>query len=75
MFRLDVLQGQWLAFTLVGGTAILFATILLFVALWRPRAEGPLRSFMPWFLILLFGGQLLFAALYVARAIMRTPNW
>jgi hypothetical protein len=75
MFRLDVLQNQWLIFTLAGGAAILFATILLFVALWRPRDEAPRRPFMPWLIILLFGGTLLFAAVYVGRAILRTPNW
>ena len=75
MFRLDVLQNQWLILTLVGGMAILLATVLLFVALWRPRDEAPRRPFMPWFLILLLGSALLFAAVYVTHAIVRTPNW
>jgi phosphoglycerol transferase MdoB-like AlkP superfamily enzyme len=74
MFRLDVLQNQWLIFTLIGGAAILSATILLFVALWRPRDQAP-RHFMPWLLILLFGAAALFAAVYVAHAIARAPNW
>jgi fatty acid desaturase len=75
VFRLDVLQNQWLIFALVGGAAILFATILLLVALWRPRDEVPRRHFMPWLIILLFGCTLLFVAVYVARAILRPPNW
>ncbi len=75
MFRLDVLQNQWLVFTLIGGAAILLATILLFVALWRPREEAPKAPFMPWLIILLFGGFALFVVLYAARAILRAPNW
>ena len=75
MLRLDVLQGQWLIFALLGGAAVLFATILLFVALWRPRDEAARRSFVPWLIILLFASTLLFAAVYVTRAILQAPNW
>jgi hypothetical protein len=82
MLHLDVLQNQWLMFALVGGAAILFAMILLFMALWRPREEeaaegaGPVRrSFMPWVVILLFGATAAFMAAYLLRAALRPPNW
>ena len=84
MLRLDVLQNQWLIFALVGGTAMLFAMILLFTSLWRPReeeeaateGEEPIRrSFMPWVIILLFGATAVFMAAYTLRAILRPPNW
>jgi hypothetical protein len=83
MLRLDVLQNQWLIFALVGGAAIVFAVILLFMALWRPREEeaaaegaGPARRpFMPWLIILIFGATVVFAAAYVLRATLRPPNW
>lgn len=83
MLHLDVLQNQWLMFALVGGAAIVFAVILLFTALWRPREEaaaaegaGPARrSFMPWLIVLLFGATAAFAAAYVLRAVLRPPNW
>ena len=84
MLHLDVLQNQWLIFALVGGAGIVFAMILLFTALWRPREEedasaegaGPARrSFMPWVLILLFGATAVFMAVYTVRAILRPPNW
>jgi len=83
MLHLDVLQNQWLIFALVGGTAILFAMILLFMALWQPREEeeaaeeaGPARrSFMPWVIILLFGATAAFMAAYLLRAALRPPNW
>ena len=84
MLHLDVLQNQWLIFSLVGGTGIVFAVILLFMALWRPREDeegaaegaGPIRrSFMPWLIILLFGATVVFAAAYVLRATLRPPNW
>ena len=84
MLRLDVLQNQWLIFSLVGGTAIVFAVILLYMALWRPREEEEAaaedagavrRSFMPWLIILMFGAAAVFAAAYVLRATLRPPNW
>jgi H+/Cl- antiporter ClcA len=84
MLHLDVLQNQWLILALVGGAAVLFAVILLFTALWRPReeeesaAEGtePVRRpFMPWLIILLFGATAVFMAVYVLRATLRPPNW
>ncbi len=84
MLRLDVLQNQWLIFALVGGAGIVFAMILLFTALWRPRAEEAApaegatpvrRSFMPWVLILLIGATVVFMAAYAVRAVLRPPNW
>jgi heme/copper-type cytochrome/quinol oxidase subunit 2 len=84
MLHLDVLQNQWLFFALVGGAAIVFAVILLFTALWRPREEegtvtegaGSVgRSFMPWVIILIFGATVVFMAAYTLRAILRPPNW
>jgi heme/copper-type cytochrome/quinol oxidase subunit 2 len=84
MLHLDVLQNQWLIFALVGGAAIVFAMILLFTALWRPReeeeaaaegAEPVRRSFMPWVIILIFGATVVFMAAYAVRATLRPPNW
>ena len=83
MLRLDVLQNQWLIFALIGGTGFLFAVILLFTALWRPREEeeaadgaGPARrSFMPWVIVLLIGATAVFMAVYMLRATLRPPNW
>jgi hypothetical protein len=37
MFRLDVLQYQWLILTLVGGTALVLIFLLAYVAAWRAR--------------------------------------
>ena len=83
MLRLDVLQNQWLIFSLVGGVAIVLAVILLYTALWRPRREetadegaGPVRgSFMPWLIVLMIGATAFFAAVYAYRAFVRPPNW
>ena len=83
MLHLDVLQNQWLILALVGGAAVLFAVILLFTALWRPREEedaaegaGPVRrSFMPWVIVLLLGATAVFMAAYLLRAMLRPPNW
>jgi hypothetical protein len=85
---MDVLQGQWLILALGLGLGVLFACILLFMALWRPRedaaAEGVpapssvpswLRSFMPAVLVLLALGLAAFAVVYVVSAMRRPPNW
>ncbi len=83
MLHLNVLQNQWLIFALVGGAAIVIATILLFMAFWQPREEeeapeaaAPVRrSFMPWVIILIFGATAAFMAAYLLRAALRPPNW
>ena len=88
MFRVDVLQNQWLILALGGGVAVLFCVVLLFLALWRPRETAPsegtvqrpsvfgwLRSFMPWLLVLVALALAAFMAVYVAGAVRRPPNW
>ena len=88
MFRVDVLQNQWLILALGVGVAALFAFILLFLALWRPREEAPieataerpsvfgwLRSFMPWVVILVALVIGAFMVAYAVGAMRRPPNW
>ena len=40
MFRLDVLQNQWLILALVGGTALVLFVALAYVAVWRAARSG-----------------------------------
>jgi hypothetical protein len=72
MFRLIVMQNQWLMMALLGGLALIGAVVLWYLDLWRQREpagqggaldQAPLRRwirFMPWLLIWLYvvGGGL-----------------
>ena len=90
MFRLDVLQNQWLMFAMFGGAAALLTVVLAYLAFWRSRDgatqdEGPdsprqpvgawLRSFMPWVLIGTFAFVAVWAVVYTIRMILNPPNW
>jgi len=39
MFRLDVLQNQWLILAYIGGLVVMLGFICFYVILWRPRVE------------------------------------
>ena len=90
MFRLDVLQDQWLILTLVGGTALVLVVVLSYLAAWRargtkeeevagappePALETEPRSSVPWVLILLYAVMIGYAIVYVLMAASTVPNW
>ena len=84
MFRLDVLQNQWLVFAMAGGAAIVLGIVLFSLAMRRPRVEGgasPPRksgswlSGVPALLILVYAFVVVFALVYTARMIRQPPNW
>ena len=84
MFRLDVLQNQWLMLSLTGGIALILGMVLFLLMLWKPREEGKSetpgeselawRTF-PWFLVVVYVGLILFAVVYVIHTAMVSPNW
>ncbi len=91
MFRLSVLQYQWLVLALFSGVAGILAMTLAYLAIWRPR-KGPDRevaesgyegysglrwyfSFMPWVLTLTYVAAIIFGILYAIDKIIRPPNW
>jgi hypothetical protein len=82
MFRLDVLQNQWLILALVGGLGLVFLVILLYRALWpgcrEARADAappPGHGRIPWFLIVVWVGMVVYGILYVIRQAMYPPTW
>jgi F0F1-type ATP synthase assembly protein I len=86
MFRLDVLQNQWLILALVGGLVMVLAAVLAYRTMWRrdedvaeQAATGvqPVgeRGPMPLVLILTIVSLLVFAAVYVLVMIHYPPNW
>ncbi len=87
MFRLIVMQNQWLMMALLGGLALIGAVVLWYLDLWRQREpagqggaldQAPLRRwirFMPWLLIWLYVVALVWAVAYVLRMAGIVPNW
>jgi len=82
MFRLDVLQMQWLTVALAVGLFLVLCVALLCRALWRPRPEDGLPAarksalgFLPALLVLTYAGVLLFAVVYTACMARQPPNW
>jgi heme A synthase len=78
MFRLDVLQNQWLIVAMAGGTALVLVLVLAYLAVWRgarggAEGEGPRR--VPWLLILIYAVTLVYALIYVAMAALDPPTW
>ena len=81
MFRLDVLQNQWLILSLLGGVVVLLGVVLWYLAEWRlPDVESPSgaerrRRPMPWVLIVVYVGLVGFAIVYVWAKWQSPPNW
>jgi len=76
MFRLDVLQNQWLILALVGGTALVLFVALAYVAVWRAgRTEAPARSPVPWIVIVFWVAAAAYAVVYIVQAAMNPPTW
>ena len=91
MFRLSVLQSQWLILAMFSGVALVLATVLTYMMIWRPRKDNDRAvaesgyenystmrwyfSFMPWVLTLTFAGVIVFAIVYALMKIANPPNW
>ncbi len=91
MFRLDVLQYQWLILAMFSGMVLVLCTALTYMMIWRPRKDNQQAveeseyqgaslarwyfSFMPWILTLVFAGTIVFAILYAFFMIQFPPNW
>ena len=82
MFRLSVLQNQWLIMALMGGLILAFAVVMTYVMMWRPRKETgevitDLRSLLrllPLILIIIFICILIYQFIYVMVLSMNPPN-
>jgi hypothetical protein len=87
MYRLDVLQTQWIVLALAGGSVLVLIVVLCYLALWRPRldpaapASGKrsvlqwLRSFLPAILIVTYVLVLVFVIAYTLAVVRHPPNW
>jgi heme/copper-type cytochrome/quinol oxidase subunit 2 len=83
MFRLDVLQNQWLILALVGGTALVLFVALAYVAVWRAArngdapqaAPGHARNPVPWIVIVFWLVAALYAVVYIVQAVLSPPTW
>jgi hypothetical protein len=86
MFRLDILQNQWLILSLTGGLAAVLVVVLGYLALWRPRelppeagaapAEGAPRAgrgLVPWVLTVSIVALLVWAVAYTVMMIFVPP--
>jgi F0F1-type ATP synthase assembly protein I len=84
MFRLYVLQTQWIIMALLGGIAALLYVVLAYIGMWRPRepeTAAPQRTwsdtmrFLPWFLIITFIATAVFNIGYCIYIYFYPPNW
>ena len=75
MFRLDILQNQWLVVAMALGTALTLAIALTYLAIWRPRnAQRPARA-VPWIVVIVLAATAVFAVVYVALMAGNPPTW
>jgi len=84
---LAVLQNRWLVLALFGGLALALVIVLAYLALWRsggspggpapemPETETHERGRVPWVVIILWAGAVVFSVGYVIFAILRPPTW
>ena len=80
MFRLDVLQYQWLILALLGGLVLVMAMVLTYMAFWRQgdneeATPGRRRAFLPWILIVTYVAIAIYAVVYFLYMVKRPPNW
>ena len=69
MFRLDVLQNQWVILALAGGLGLMGLMLLMYMALWRARGR------VPWILIVIWVAAVLYGVGYVLIQSQQPPNW
>jgi len=91
MFRIEVLQNQWLVEALIGGTAFLLVFLLWYVAPWPPRRSGSANpshkehevnglaesgtSSLPGILLFIYAGTVVCAVAYLIARSFHPPNW
>ena len=75
MFRLDVLQNQWLLVAMALGLALVLAIVLAYLFLWQPRGRQTPGKGPPWIVIVVLAATAAFAVAYVALAVVNPPTW
>jgi len=89
MFQIMYRQNQQLMIGLFGGATVLFAMILSYWAVWRPRfgderSKAPITgaisffrwwfSFTPWILILTYIGIIIYVVWQTTENVLHPPN-
>lgn len=90
-FYLYVLQNQWIVITLLSAVALVLLFSLTYQAMWHPRGTEEksekigirdfgsflawLLSFVPWVIILVVTGSVLFTIATVVAKSCTPPNW
>lgn len=91
MLDLEIQRNQYLVLGIVGGMALVLGWVLAYVAMWRQRELGGeetvahasgkrtvlswLHSFMPWVLVILYVGAVVYAVAYTYMTWKNPPNW
>ena len=82
MFRLNVLQYQWLILALAGGIILTLGFVATYLMMWRPRSPSAepvsggraLIKWIPWFVIVLFVVIVIFQLTYAIVLHFHPPN-
>ncbi|MEI7836126.1 MAG: hypothetical protein WCK05_06910 [Planctomycetota bacterium] len=75
MFRLDILQNQWLLVAMALGLALVLAIVLAYLFLWQPRGRQRPGQGPPWIVIVVLAATAGFAIAYVALSAINPPTW
>jgi F0F1-type ATP synthase assembly protein I len=84
MYRIEVLQNQWVLMALLGGISSMLLLVLAYLGMWRPREKPTTEpttnwsgawKFMPWFLIVTIVYTAIFMLIYTYYFITYPPNW
>jgi len=74
MFRIDILESQWIVAALVGGTVLVLTMVLTYLAVWRLSPESG-ENPVPWVLILTYVAMGVFITAYTLVMVFYPPNW
>jgi hypothetical protein len=74
MFRIDILQSQWIWGALLMGTLIVLGMALAYMAFWRVPAPAEKKR-LPVALMLTYVAVIVFAVVYTVAKILYPPNW
>ncbi len=80
---INILQNRWLILAFFGGLSLILAVVLAYMAYYRPRPAGGQEQapppawwrLMPWVLVLIAAGVIIWGLLYTYAWSVTPPNW
>ena len=87
MLKLNVYKMLYLVIGLLGGCVLLAATVLTYLAIWRPRKESDLsrieptdgwkgiREHTPWIIWLTIAAIVTYGLIFTVAKAINPPNW